>query len=122
MKTKKKIETHYLVDNLRKIMVDRNITQAALAEYADTTPSQFSKIMSGQLHLSLLHVSNIARGLNLNEIDLFTYPEIYEKKDLSKDSSHEPIEATLQIKLRKDKKDQVLKLVFGEHNLEILNK
>lgn len=34
----------------------------------------------------------------------------------------EPLEAILQIKLKKDKKDQVLKLVFGDNNIEILNK
>lgn len=34
----------------------------------------------------------------------------------------EPVEAILQIKLKKDKKDQVLKLVFGDNNIEILNK
>ena len=32
------------------------------------------------------------------------------------------VEAVLQIKLKKDKKDQVLRLVFGDNNIEILNK
>ena len=39
-----------------------------------------------------------------------------------KDPEQEPVEAILQIKLKKDKKDQVLKLVFGENDIEILNK
>ena len=34
----------------------------------------------------------------------------------------EHIEAVLQIKLKKDKKDKVLNLLFGEHNLEIFEK
>ncbi len=34
----------------------------------------------------------------------------------------EPVEAILQIRLRKEKKDQVLRLVFGDNNIEILNK
>ena len=37
-------------------------------------------------------------------------------------SDSEPVEAILQIKLKKDKKDQVLNLIFGEHNLEIFDK
>ncbi len=37
-------------------------------------------------------------------------------------SEDEPVEAILQIKLKKDKKDQVLNLIFGEHNLEIFDK
>ena len=41
------------------------------------------------------------------------------KLNLSED---EPVEAVLQIKLKKDKKDKVLNLLFGEHNLEIFEK
>ena len=55
----------------------------------------------------------------MREIDLITYPDIYVKSD---EREEEPVEAVLQIKLSKDKKDQVLKLVFGENNIEILNK
>ena len=55
----------------------------------------------------------------MSEIDLITYPEKYVKSDKLTD---EPVEAVLQIKLKKDKKDQVLKLVFGENNIEILNR
>ncbi len=51
---------------------------------------------------------------------LFLAKEIFAQKNSNQ--IQEPIEATLQIKLKKDKKDQVLKLVFGENNLEILNK
>lgn len=43
-------------------------------------------------------------------------------KPISEITNEEPIKATLQIELKKDKKDQVLKLVFGDNNLEILNK
>ena len=50
---------------------------------------------------------------------VITYPDRYVKVQ---DSEAEPVEAVLQIKLKKDKKDQVLKLVFGDNNIEILNK
>ena len=32
------------------------------------------------------------------------------------------VERLLQIELKKDKKEQVMKLIFGDNNLEILNK
>ena len=78
--------TEQIINNLRKIMNDRGLTQVVMAEFADTSPSQFSKILNGSVQLD------------------------------------EPVEAVLQIKLKKDKKDQVLKLVFGENNIEILNR
>lgn len=108
-----------LVGNLRKIMRDRNLTQAVLAEYMGTTPSQVSRILKGGLNVTLTHISNLAQNLSLREIDIFTYPERYATP---KKGEEEPVEAILQVKLTKDKKDQVLKLVFGENNIEIFNK
>ena len=55
----------------------------------------------------------------MSEIDLITYPDKYVKKS---EQGGEPVEAVLQIKLQKEKKEQVLKMIFGENNLEILNK
>lgn len=78
-----------------------------------------SKILRGDVYLSIEQMSKIATGLSLREIDLITWPDVYVPKQ---SPEAEPLEATLQIKLKKDKKDQVLKLVFGENNLEILNK
>ena len=55
----------------------------------------------------------------MRDIDILTYPDVYVRKE---EAEAEPVEAILQIKLKKDKKDQVLKLVFGDNNIEILNK
>ena len=111
--------TNVILNNLRKVMRDRGLTQAAIAEYAGTSASQFSKILNGSVSLSLSQLSDIATRLSMREIDLITYPDIYVKSD---EREQEPVEPVMQIKLSKDKKDQVLKLVFGENNIEILNK
>ena len=109
-----------ITDNIRKILRDRGITQYIGAEYMGTTPSQMSKILNGDIQLSLKQLSNFAISMNMQVIDVITYPDRYVK--LCNEQRNEPIEAVLQIKLQSDKKDQVLKLVFGDHNLEILNK
>lgn len=108
-----------VIDNLIAIMKDRRLTQAEMAEYAGMGPSQFSKVLSKTVAISVIQLSKIASRLGLREIDLLTYPDIYEKKS---DENREPVEAILQIRLQKEKKDQVLKIVFGENCLEILNK
>lgn len=61
----------------------------------------------------------ISNVLGVSVVDLITYPKKYVESDMVND---EPMEAILQVRLRKDKKDQVLKLVFGENNIEILNR
>ena len=49
--------------------------------------------------------------------------KVVTKTKLKKEESEsEPVEAILQIKLQKSKKDQVLKLIFGDNDIEILNK
>ena len=108
-----------ILQNIRKIMNDRNLTQYAIAEYMGTSESQFSKILKGSVKLSLSQIENLASNLSMREIDIITYPAKYEKTG---HIAEEPVEAILQIKLQKDKKDQVLKLIFGENNIEILNK
>ena len=108
-----------ILSNIKRIMRDRGLTQQTLAEYIEVGPSQFSKIIKGSVGLSMVQLSKLATSLSMREIDIITYPEVYVKPE-SKES--EPVEAILQIKLKKDKKDQVLKLVFGDNNIEILNK
>lgn len=110
-----------LRENIRKLMIDRGLLQAAIADYMGTSPSQLTKIFKGECNFSLKHISNLASALALREIDIFTYPDKYVKSQ-DKECAKEPIEAILQIRLQKEKKDQVLKLIFGDKNIEILNK
>lgn len=110
-----------LRENIRKLMTDRDLPQRAIADYMGTTASQLSKIINGECNVTLRHISNLASSLSLREIDIFTYPDVYEPAQTVA-QHQEPVEAILQIKLQKEKKDQVLKIVFGDNNLEFLNK
>lgn len=103
------------LDNVRKIMIDRNLTQKSIGEMMGAGESSLSRIFSGEVQLTLDHLANLARCLSISVIDILTYSD-------HKKTEQDPVEAVLQIKLKKDKKDQVLKLIFGENNIEILNK
>lgn len=107
-----------IIENLRIILGDRHISQETLAFFADMDGPAMSKIMSYQQRLTFGRLSKIATNLGMREIDIITYPKVlkYDGKD------DEPVEAVLQIRLKKDKRDQVMKLVFGDNNIEILNK
>ena len=53
-------------------------------------------------------------------VDLLTYPQQFVNViDLPR--SDDP-EVSIQIKLKKDKRDQVMRLIFGDNDIEILNK
>ena len=118
MKKKNECPMHPVIEKIRKIIADKGLTQIIAAELAGTSPSQFSKILNGEVQLSLWQLSNFAMNLNMDIIDVFTYPQKY----ILSGKESEDVEAILQIRLKKDRKEQVLKLVFGDNNLEILNR
>lgn len=118
MEEKKKLN-EIVSYNISKILQDRNLNQIDIATETGMSASNMNKKLKGQLRFSLDEISKIAKALSIREIDIITYPDVYVKKE---ESTSDPVEAILQIKLQRDKKDQVLKLIFGDNDIEILNK
>lgn len=108
-----------LAENIRNILKDRGLKQSDIAESPFLSETIISKTLNGSRKMTADDIANFAKVLSIREIDILTYPDVYVKKEYSQS---DPIEAILQIKLKKDKKDQVLKLVFGDNDIEILNK
>jgi len=107
-----------IIENLRKIRNEKNLTQAAVGNYASISESQMSRIMSGGNSLSIDQLEEIASGLKMSVIDIITYPEKYVPKSSLVDGD---VDAVLMVKLKESKKRQVLKSIFGNENFEILN-
>lgn len=110
-----------VVDNIKEIRLNKGIGQKLLADALNVDTAVISNLETGKRELKVSELEIIANCLGVEVIDLFTYPHKYVNRDTILMDS-EPLEAILQIKLRSDKKEQVLKLVFGDNNLEILNK
>lgn len=108
-----------IAENILKIMNDRKMTQAAIAELMGTSPSQLSRELKGEIGISLVQIENLATALSMREIDIITYPDVYE---LKKKEGEGPVKAILQIELKEEKRDEVLNLVFGKKGVELLNK
>lgn len=110
MITKKQI-----LQNILKIRTDKGFTQENIAEHLGIEQSSYSLIEKGRRELSVERLLQIAIFLGVEPQDIITYPN-------KGYSSENEVKAVLQIELKKDKKDQVMKLIFGDNNLEILNK
>lgn len=119
MDTKDTTPQEAIISNIIKILKSKNLPQASLAAPLDVAEGNVSKLLHNKTRLTYDMLANIASYLSMSVIDIITWPEKYVRKA---SPETEPIEAILQIKLKKDKKDQVLKLVFGENDIEILNK
>lgn len=108
-----------ILANIVQIRTDKRLSKREVAEMMCMTEANYGRIENGKIALSYRHLAQLASALNISVLDIITYPDKYVKYEAAGD---EPVEAVLQIKLKKDKKDQVLRLVFGENNIEILNK
>lgn len=108
-----------VVENIIKLREHRGLSKRKLAIELGINEASYGRIESGEIALSYDHLAKIANFYQISVIDIITYPDVYVRKE---DATSEPIEAVLQIKLKKDKKDQVLKLIFGDNDIEILNK
>ena len=105
--------------SIQKLMTDKDIPPKQLASIIDTDYSQVLRILNGKGNFTLKHVEILSTYFKLRPIDIFTWPDIYQKPGVN---GEEPAEVLVQLRLTKEKKDQVMKLVFGENNIEILNK
>jgi len=109
-----------VVKNVIQIRNNKGLTKREVAEKIGINEASYGRIENGQIALSYNHLASIASCFDMEVIDVITYPKRYVLSETNEKS--EPVEAILQIKLQRDKRDQVLNLVFGENNLEILNK
>lgn len=108
-----------VIENIKKIRLEKKgIPQKLLADALSVDDSVISNIEKGKRELKVSELEIIASCLGVEVIDLFTYPQKY----VPDGKEPEDIEAVLQIRLKKDRKEQVLRLVFGDNNLEILNR
>jgi transcriptional regulator with XRE-family HTH domain len=109
-----------ILKNIRTIREAKGLSQDETAEMMKISQSQYARFERGTTKTDLETLQLFAKCVGLDLIDIITYPKKY--VEIGTTSTCNDLEATLQIKLRNDKRDQVLKLVFGENNIEILNK
>lgn len=119
MKTKSKD----ILANIIKIRNDKGLTQAAIADSIEVDYSTYSKLESGRSKLSIDRLEKIASTFNMEMIDIFTYPEKYVPYNLAPDTVKQQYKSkvTLQIEVDEEKKEQMLKIVFGENYYSIFN-
>ena len=115
MRNRKEKKVHEVVVQILKIMKERDLKQATMAKYAETSASQFSKILKGEVQLSLIQLSNIATELRMSLADIM----LFGSKEYAGSTSE--LKATLTLELKNNIKKRVLTTIFGEENVRILN-
>ena len=110
-----------ITENIRNLRESKGYSQEYMAELMGITQSSYARFERGATKTDLKIASLVAQALEMNLIDIITYPEKYINiKDASKEITPIEPEVILQIKIRGDKRDQILKATFGDNELEIL--
>ncbi|MDR0231577.1 MAG: helix-turn-helix domain-containing protein [Dysgonamonadaceae bacterium] len=106
-----------VVKNIFKIRREKGISQEFIANALQVDTAVISNIENGKRELKVSELEIIAKALKVDVLYLLTYPHVYVKKEKG---HSDPIETMLQLKLTGDKREKVLKLIFGDNNLEFL--
>lgn len=105
-----------ILENIDIIRRNKGYSQEYVASQIGMKQAGFSLIMSGERELKYNTLLQIANVLQVSVIDLIAYPHKYvpgENDSLS-------TEAILQIKLDNTKKEQILRIVFGDQITDLL--
>ncbi len=104
-----------ILQKIKALREKYNLSQDLMADKMNITQSKYARFESGRSKTDLDTLELFCSTLNFTLKEFFIYPDKLNKEV-------EDIKTFIQIELKKEKKDQVLKLVFGENNLEILSK
>ena len=113
-------------ENIAVIRAMKDIKQYAMADKLGMTQGAYSNIESGKTKVTFDALEKIAQIFEMSVIDLIGYPKQYVEKTSQEGvheesvSAHDEIKAVLQLELKREKKEEVLRLIFGDSSLEIL--
>lgn len=105
-----------VVENIIKMMKDKDLKQATIAEYMGTSASQLSRILKGDVQVSVLQLANLATKLNINIIDIFTYPRVFVPSDITLSD----VKAQISFDINEEIVEKVMNLVIGNSDIKLV--
>lgn len=103
---------------IKEIRLQKSINQQVIADALNVDVASVSNLENGKREIRFREIEKIANVLGVSVVDLITYPKKYVEV---KDDEDKDVEAVLMIKLKESKKRLILKSIFGDENLELLN-
>lgn len=107
-----------VVDTIKTLRLEKGITQKELADALNVDMATISNIERRKRPLRVSELEDFSNALGVRVVDLITYPQRYIPEVQTKSE----VTASLTIQLEAEKKEQLLKLVFGDEALKILSK
>lgn len=104
-----------VIKNIEEIRKEKGLKQEVIAEALGISQSAYSNYITRNRDLYFDRLVMIAKVLRVEVIDIITYPKKFIDPELIIDNSLSPDnKVIIQIELDESKRDQVMKLIFGE--------
>jgi transcriptional regulator with XRE-family HTH domain len=98
-------------------------SQEEIAAKMEISQSAYARFELSKTKIDLKRLESFAGQLNMSLMDVITYPERYvNMRDIGKELNIYEPDVVIQIKVRGNKRENVLKAVFEDNELEILNR
>lgn len=114
-----KINRLNIGEEVRRKVEERGMSKAKFAELLGIARQNIEKTVFQKHSLDTDLLCNISEVLNCNFFDYYKSSTSCNKIDYT---NQKEIKATITIEMGAEKKEQILRFVFGENNIEILNK
>ena len=107
-----------ILENIKAIRNQKGLSQEFMASEIKIEQASYGLIENGKRQLKYKTLEQIAIIFKMPVIDIITYPDVFVRKT----KNRQEINATLTIELNEQKREEVLRVVFGDENYKVLNK
>lgn len=114
-----KIERVDIGSVVRELVEKSNMSKAEFAKTVGIARQNIEKTVFQKASLDTDLLCRISEVLDCNLFDYYRDKSLCNTKDYEKPKE---VKAVLTIEMGSEKQEQVMKFVFGNHNIEILNK
>ena len=110
-----KIQRQNLGEIIRQIVTDKGLSDAAFAKLIGMQRQNVKRTVFEKRSLDTELLCTISEVLECNLFDYF-------KSNTDDDAKKTELRATLSIEMGQEKQDKTIRFVFGENDIEILNR
>ncbi|MDR1984107.1 MAG: helix-turn-helix transcriptional regulator [Prevotellaceae bacterium] len=108
--------------NVKEIREKLGFSQEMMAEKMNISQSAYARFELQKTKIDLARLTVFANSVGMNFIDVLTFPERYiNVRDIGKEIGSNSPEIFIHIKIKEKKRTDIMKLLFGDNNIDILN-
>lgn len=106
---------------IKELREKKHLSTYQMAKLMNITQSAYSRFENAKSKIDLARLESFAEVIGMSVVDVLMYPDRYVNvRDIPKEMKVYEPDVIIQLKVRGDKREQVLSAVLGDNNLELL--